>query len=172
MPVEDIGYDFKPETSGGLYLRLRKKGDKIKMRLVSTPVHYQSEYEGKTREQFAWLVIDRSDNSVKVFNSSISVYLSIKGYAEAEDWGDPTQYDISIERTEESTANYYKVIPSPKHSPLTEEELKLVENSHLDLKGLVGKGKGTKTFGDVKQGRELESTITDEEKVSVDDIPF
>ncbi len=171
MPVEDIGYDFQPETGGGIYLRLRKKGDKVRMRLVSTPVHYQSEYEGKTREQFAWLVIDRSDNQVKVYNSSVSVYLVIKGLVESEDWGDPTHYDISIERTEESTANYYKVIPSPKHSPLTEEELKLVEESHLDLKKLVGKGKGTKTFGEVKQGRELTPEV-EEEQVEPSDIPF
>jgi len=161
--AEVIGYDYKPETTTGIFLRLRKKGDQIKIRLVSTPVHYQDEFQGKTRERFAWLVIDRSDGQIKVFNAGVSIYLIIKGFAEDKDWGDPTKYDLTITRTEESTANYYRVVPSPNKSEVTKEELKVIKDSHIDLKKLFeGKGKGTNTFGEVKQGSELTKSIADE----------
>ena len=152
MVADYIGYDFQPETTSGLFLRLKKKGDKIKIRLVSTPVHFQKEWQGKKREQFAWLVIDRKENIVKVFTSGVSIFLIVKGYAESEDWGNPTKYDLTITRTEESTANYYRVTPSPKKTDITEEELKLIKDSKIDLKTIV-EGKGTNTFGPVKQVR-------------------
>jgi len=145
------GYNFKPQTSSGVFLSLKQKGDTIKIRLVSTPVHYQREWEGKSRERFAWLVLDRNaekpEDMVRVFSAGVSIYLIIKGLNDSEDWGDPAKYDLTITRTEESTANYYKVIPSPKHSSLTEGELKLIKESKIDLLKIV-EGKGTKTFGE------------------------
>lgn len=143
------GYDYEPERPAGNFLRLKKKGDKCKIRLVSTPFHYKDVYQGKENERFAWQVIDRADNTVKVFTAGVSIYLIIKGLAESEDWGDPETFDLTIERTEESTANFYKVIPSPKKSDLTSEEKKLVKEADLDVQSLVNKqGKGTKTFGE------------------------
>lgn len=170
--ADEYGYDYEPQV-GGNYLRLKKRGDSIKIRLVSTPVHYQKEWEGKLREQFAWLAIDRADGDVKIFTAGISVYLTIKGFVQDEDWGDPTGYDLTITRIEESTANFYKVIPSPSKSPITPEELEKVKNSNLDLKQKFG-NKGTKTFGAVKQGEELEEPPLpkgeNEEDIDIDEV--
>jgi hypothetical protein len=169
--AEIVGYDFQPTTKPSIFIRLRKKGDQVKIRLVSTPVHYQDQFQGKTRDRFAWLVIDRSDGQVKVFSGGTSIYLIIKGFAQDPDWGDPTKYDLTITRTEESNANYYRVVPSPVKSEITEEELKLIKESNIDLIKLFG-NKGTSTFGKVRQGAELKNsplrTVSKPENVSKD----
>ena len=151
--AESIDYGFKPVTSGGAFLSLKTKGDTIKIRLVSTPVHYQREWQGQLKERFAWLVLNRNadnpDEAVKIFSAGVSIYLTIKGYAENEDWGDPIMYDFTITRTEESTANFYRVVPSPNKTKLTAGELALIKESKIDLLKVV-EGKGTKTFGEPK----------------------
>jgi hypothetical protein len=153
--MTDYGYSYEPDMGGGKFLTLRKRGDTVKIRLASTPIHFQKEWEGKPREKFAWVVIDRADGKAKVFTSSVSIYLSIKKFADDEEWGEPTQYDFAITRTEESTSNYYSVVPSPKKSKLTKEELQAVEESEIDLEKMFPAGKGTNTFGEVKEGQEL-----------------
>jgi CRISPR/Cas system CSM-associated protein Csm3 (group 7 of RAMP superfamily) len=162
------GYDYIPESSGGNFLTLKKKGDACKIRLVSTPIHYQKEWEGKKREKFAWVVIDRADGKAKVFTSGVSVYLTIKGYAENEDWGDPTKYDFTITRTEESTANYYRIVPSPNRSGLSEEEIAEIERANIDLNKIFIGGKGTNTFGEVKVGEPTKEELNQ----MIDEIPL
>ena len=149
VPFE-TSYDYEPETTGGIFLRMRKKGDKVKFRLASKPVQYRRMYQDKEKQMFAWIVIDREDGTPKVFQAGVSIYLQIRNFAMNDDWGNPEKYDFTIERTEASTANYYSVTPSPKHSDITEEELKAIAESKIDLIAVCAKSgdnlKSTKTF--------------------------
>lgn len=147
------GYDFEPKSSSP-YLRLKSKGDKVKIRLASTPIHFEESFEDKetgevkTSDKFAWVVIDRADGSVKAYKAGVMVYKEVKNLAENEDWGDPTGYDLTIERTEEP-GRYYSVSANPKSiRPLSEEELALVKEANLDLEKMFkAKDEGTSTFG-------------------------
>jgi hypothetical protein len=149
VPFE-TGYDYEPEVTGGIFLRMRKKGDKVKIRLASKPVQFRKMYQEKEKQAFAWIVIDREDGTPKVFEAGVSIYLQIRNFALNEDWGDPEKYDFTIERTEASTANYYAVTPSPKHSDITAEEKQAIVDSGIDLIAICAKAgdklKSTKTF--------------------------
>jgi len=141
------GYEFEPKDSGN-YLKLKKAGDKAKIRLASTPIHFQEDYQGKMNERFAWIVIDRADNEIKAFKGGVMIYKKVKELLLNDDWGDPMQYDLTITRTEED-GNYYTVIASPKKSDITKEELEAIKKADIDLEKMFKvKDKGTKTFGE------------------------
>jgi len=161
------GYDFEPKDSGN-YLKLKEKGDKAKIRIVSTPIHFTEDYTNeetgvtKTNDRFAWIVIDREDGAVKVFKSGVMIYKFIKDYTLSEEWGDPVRYDLNITRTEEK-GKYYKVEPSPKFSDITKEEEQKIADANINLEKMFSvSDKGTSTFG---QGGQVE---TDEDKEALD----
>lgn len=125
-------YDYEPKDSSP-YLRLKSKGEKIKIRLVSDPIHFEEpDVKGKLSDRFAWKVLDRADGEVKAFKGGVMIYKAIKELAMDEEWGDPTGYDFTITRTEEQ-GNYYSVTASPNKKPITADEKKLVEEADLDL---------------------------------------
>lgn len=162
------GYDYEPKENSP-YLRLKSKGDKIKIRLVSDPIHFEeSDMNGKPAERFAWVVIDRSDGEIKAYKAGVQVYKEIKKYAIDEDWGDPTGYDFTIERTEE-TGRYYAVTPSPNKKPLSTEEKKTVETSEIDLTKLF-------SISNPVAKSEEESLVNqglkEDTEIKLEDIPF
>lgn len=129
---EQINYDYKaPSTSA--YLRLKSNGESCKFRIVSDPVKFQSEYQGKVSEKYAWLVFDRADKAVKVFQCGKDIWKKVSAFAKNPDWGDPTQYDITVTRTGISPSNFYDVAPSPTKGELTQEEMALVMGTTIDL---------------------------------------
>jgi len=205
------GYEYEPE-SGGKYLSLKKKGDSVQIRIVSTPKHKSQHWitgdDGKRKpvactndstctwcgddvpkdekikkaEVFAWLVIDRADGEVKMFQAPKSIYLKIRNeLLTDDDWGDPVNYDLKITRTEEQ-GNYYSTIPTPKNmGPITEEEKKLVDECDIDLEKELEGGKDTKTFGSGKEesmetvdsGSSSEDSNSEgDEEETDEDIPF
>lgn len=148
-------YDYDPKEKPSAYLRLKKQGDTIRIRLASAPYrkpvvwrldstkptdeqevlqYDESDWatvyrdpDFSVNENFLWEVIDREDGGAKIFSATPGVYKSIKEFAQMEEWGDPTGYDFKIERTEEPGRNYYKVTALPNKDPLTQRDLKRLE---------------------------------------------
>lgn len=149
---------------GGKYLNLKKKGDTVLIRLTTKPkrayCHWiigdggknvikpcpgdSCEWCGKdvpTAEkikrdiQYGWIVLDRNDGSKpKFFKGGRSIATQILEHSQDEQWGDPTTYDIKVERTEVKP-QYYKVTGIIKSigTPITEEEKKAIEEANIDL---------------------------------------
>jgi hypothetical protein len=145
------GYERDPIQGPSKYLKLKDKGDKVKVRLLCEPYREprvwdelnkkfyerdqivamsKSEWVDVMRtpdftvnEVFYWIVIDRADNKTKLFGATGGVYKKIKKFATTDEWGDPTTYDFVIERTEQPGNSYYQVDPLPNKSRLTEEDL-------------------------------------------------
>lgn len=143
-------YDFEPKQKPGKFLRLKDKGQVIKVRLASRPYRnplvwtegqrlpmddkeasqlqpadwyrIMANAEQEIREAFCWVVIDRADGQARILSVAPSVYRSIQEYAKDVDWGDPTTYDITITRTEEPGRAYYSVKPAPNKTPLSDVE--------------------------------------------------
>jgi hypothetical protein len=183
MTKEQTGYEYEPKSNSP-FLSLKKRGDKVKIRIVSTPIHFKELWqdketgEGKENEKFAWIVIDREDGKVKAFKQGVMIYKKIKDFAMDEDWGNPTDYDLTIERTEEQ-GNYYSVKPSPSKTKITKDEQEAIEEANIDLEKLFKvDDKGTATFGDGGQlarpeGGNLKDDLGDEEtEINLDSIPF
>ena len=143
------GYDRKP-SDGGIWLRLKDKGEEIRIRLVSQAERYLAEFDDKekggkvTRRKIAWLAIhkylDADKKPVKrvvIFDSGPMVYGLIRDLTMDESWGDPTTYDLKVTRTEES-GRYYTVLPCPKPmGPISTDERKLVEEARINFPGII-----------------------------------
>ena len=71
-------------------------------------------------------VIDRRTASYKVLDISPGLYSKLQTIFRDEDWGDLTQFDITITVDENaaSPANYYAVVPKPK-APLSAGDLEV-----------------------------------------------
>lgn len=137
--AEQTDYNYNP-PSKSVYLRLKANGESCKIRIVSDPVKFQSEYQGKVSEKFAWLVLDRADNQIKVFQCGKDIWKKVSAFAKNPDWGDPTKYDLTILRTGLSPSNFYDVAPSPNNKgDLTDDEMALVMNCEIDLAKAVEK---------------------------------
>lgn len=150
------GYNAEASTGGGLYLRLKKKGEKVRLRLVSDCYRYtdvlpaKDGEEAKILRKAAWVAIHKfmeggkPQKKVVVFTNGPMVYGLIKDLAENEAWGDPKLFDIEIERTEEA-GKYYTVQPLPKPiGPLSEDEAAMVAEAGIDLvKACTGESGGS-----------------------------
>lgn len=204
-------YDFEPREAPSVFLKLKEKGDKVLIRLASPPYREPkvwkidskppmgvepmlqlSEEQWRTiyrdpdynvTETFSWKVLDRVSGQAKIFTGTPGVYKTIKKYAEMDGWGDPKNYDIQIERTEQPGPSYYAVTPMPTKEPLLERELKLVEALNLQEKLPAARKLSETQVDHIPEMDEQETTppadkldtvITDipGEPISLDDIPF
>lgn len=173
------GYEYEPKSDNGNYLTLKSKGQKARIRVVSKPYQFtEPDLKGKIADRFAWIVIDKTtptEVKVKGFKSGVMIYKAIKDLVTNEEWGDPSQYDITIERTEED-GSYYKVIASPNKTPLSEPEQKMIEEAKLDLAKMY-KPKNQASvlvYDDITDLTPNDPPPADkpEEEIDLSDIPF
>ncbi|AEO93636.1 single strand DNA binding protein [Bacillus phage G] len=75
------------------------------------------------------LVIDRTDNKVKILEGGPRIFSAIKDYAMDPDYGDPSKYDLKIKKEGSGRETKYTVLASPNKGNLTPEESDLVDNS-------------------------------------------
>lgn len=78
------------------------------------------------QKRFQILVIDRTDNKLKILEGGNSIFRQVKDYAMDPDYGDPTKYDIKIKKEGSGRETKYSVMASPKKSDLTAEETELL----------------------------------------------
>ena len=85
----------------------------------------------QAQRRFYIKVLDRADGVIKVLDVGKSIVNGIGQLHKDEDWGHSKEYDIKITKGPRGSqpANLYSVLPT-KLSPLTPEELALVENSN------------------------------------------
>lgn len=144
------GYDNVPEQEAGVFLRLKKKGQEARVRLVSEPFLFVDEFKdrdgnSKSLNKAAWVAISKEIvdgkpvKRVVVFEAGPMVLYSVRDLAKSDEWGDPTMYDIKVTRTEEA-GKYYVVVPLPKPmGPISDEDEALVKAANLNLEELCTK---------------------------------
>lgn len=89
---------------------------------------------GNKNVYHVWIfkVFDRKTESVKLLEiRQKTVMKAIQGLIEQEDWGDPSDYDITITQSKEGGKTKYSVTPHPKKALAPEVE-EVVEASELD----------------------------------------
>jgi len=189
-------YDHEPTSnSSGGYLKMSKKGDKISIRIASEPYIRLKIWDDTTKKfmdaeevsalssdevqdikdtvdmkvsaEYTWVVIDRDSKEAMVYSASTSIFSKVKQLAKNSKWGDVTMYDIDIERTEKSPAEYYVVTPDPTKKKMTATEIELADavdvekmvKGSMSLKAFMEREAVRNTMG----GGETED-MTDEEK--------
>jgi hypothetical protein len=116
----------------------------------------------KSKNRYAWIVIDRKDEKVKILEVGWSVYEQLLALAKDEEYGELQGYDIKIKKTGESLETSYQVVASPKKTAISEDEKANIEKTNIDLEKVFAGGPGK-----YNKKEEPESTITTEE---VDEI--
>lgn len=132
----------KPEGgSSGLYLKI-SDGEAVKLRIASDPAIFTQEYtnedtgEVTVTTKYAWVVWNRKDNKAQVFQGGKSIFNQLADLV--EEWGEPTDFDVTIKRTGTMLETRWSVSPAPKSDPLTKEQ-----QAECDKVDLLGAVKGT-----------------------------
>lgn len=105
---------------------------------------------------WAFKVLDRKDSGVKILElTQATIQRAIQALVEDEEWGDPTAYDITINRTGQKLDTKYSIVPSP-HKALTKEEQSIIARTEIDLNALF---QGANPF-------------EKQDEVNIKDVPF
>lgn len=128
---------YNPPASSGSYLKLTD-GEAATVRLAGEPVvfesHYTDEKTDKTtvRTQYAWKAWNFEEQDVSILNFGVSVYKQIAALAIDADWGDPSEYNITIKREGTGLNTKYTVTPKPNRDELPSEAVAALKD--IDIK--------------------------------------
>ena len=140
--------EHKPAGGDGLFLDI-KDGEKAKVRIASEPAISSNEYrnedtgEVSLSTRYSWVVWNRDEKKAQIFSRGASIFKQLA--ALIEEWGEPTEFDITIKRTGSMLATRWTVTPARKSVNLTEEEQAECDKIYL-LKAT--KGYWLKDFAD------------------------
>jgi hypothetical protein len=144
-------YDI-PSGSGN-FLKLEDGSNKIRICTKALEVTYHEDKEGTKysttvcsgdgcelcksgkpkKFKYAFLVLNRKDGKPYIYESPITVFRQIVAYETNDEYGDIRKYDISINKEGVARNTTYTIMPSPKKSELTDEEVKMIAESGVSL---------------------------------------
>lgn len=205
MGYGEVDEVVKQTSKGGKFMRI-DEDKQYQFRIVSKPKYKIRHYMGKGAKpayqdcggddcqwcgkqvakenrldkdaQWAWIVIDREDGQVKVFQGTNAVARRIRDLAEIVDVakepinGDPRTWDVMFKKFKGTNGfTDYSIEPHPKkRGELTAEEQAAVQTANIDLETVMKGGKDSQHLGNYDgQQRSLETAPEDDVKPS--DIP-
>src|SRR2546421_11829886 len=130
------GYEV-PKSSGGGYMKLKqgankfrilsesitgwqywtedKKPVRAKQRWNTIPVDADISNGWKPKHFWAFVVWNFETKAVEILQLTQStIQAQIEELTKSDEWGDPREYSITINRKGESSGTEYSVVPSPK----------------------------------------------------------
>lgn len=116
---------YTAPTTPGRYFKL-EDGQSAKVRITSEAYVYTDEFKGKISTRYAWVVWNFAAELAQVLQAGVTVFKTIQGYALDEEWGDPTEYNLTIKREGVGKDTTYAVTASPTRTPLTVDQLAVV----------------------------------------------
>jgi predicted secreted protein len=147
-----MGYEWWEESSEG------RKPFRVKS--------FQEAVENGTepiKHFWAFVVWNYKSESIQVLEiTQKTIMRSLEGLAIDEDWGDPTNYDVVINRTGDGLETEYTIQPKPSKD-VSKDVLKAYEDSEIDLSALFR--------GEYPMSKENNENEVNSEEVA-DSIPF
>src|ERR1035437_539631 len=122
---------FKDIKSGGGDILKPEEGKQYKIRVIGEPWVYTSEYKGNISTRFAITIYNQTDSCAQILMLSKTAFGDIFDLKENEEWGDPSEYDITMKRTGQDKETKYSFVPSVK-KPLEADKVAEVEAIVLD----------------------------------------
>jgi hypothetical protein len=100
---------------------------------------YKQQPWGKLKDKNIIHVLDRATGEVKLLDSGNGIFNAIKAFAMNPEYGDPRNYDITINKTDTKGKGFfadikYTVTPARENVPLTQAEIDLYNAKKIDLK--------------------------------------
>ena len=121
------------------YWDTENKPHRSKVKWETQPANIRLTKEGKpTPIKHFWqmLVYNYKLGAVQSLElTQATIMKAIKSLVENTAWGNPQDYDISIDKTGKDLLTKYSVIPNPK-VPITPEIAELVKNTDIDLESI------------------------------------
>lgn len=125
--------------------------------------------------QHFWSMIiwDYTDSKIKIIHiTQATIRNMIEGLARNEDWGNPSQYDITINKKGKNQQTEYTVTPSPK-KPIHIDVLRAFQDTPINLNALLVNGDPFTQLDEVTEGMfHEEQTGTVKPSVSVIGTPL
>jgi hypothetical protein len=148
----------------GEYLKIQEGDNRI--RVLSACIPHQGEYKGTPTFKFVAWVIDRRDGVIKPYFMPMTVMNAIGSLQTDPDYGFedvPMPYDINVKAQDAGTKEVvYNVVPSPKQTPITDEELTEL-NSRLPIEKYVEKLKEQKKSSPDGSQSVTEGSVSEEQ---------
>jgi len=177
--MSDINSKYPTVPGGsGVFLKLQD-GDTVKVRLMSDPIYFESEFKDNSSARFAWVVWNHDEELAQIWVTNGATYNSIKDLVLDDEYGDPTAYDIKITRTGTMQQTRYSVRPGTKRYELKPDQVKACQN--IDPITVIDKPDNTSHVMFLEEHREEKAeakkddvVIEDigDEPINLDDIPF
>ncbi len=155
MPRTIDDYDKYDMPSGsGNFLKLEDGDNRIRITTKAMEIpHHDTSKGGKYSTQlcpgkdkcelckenrpikfkFAFLVINRKDGKPYVYEAPVTVFRQIVACDTNKEYGDIREYDITISKEGVGRQTAYTIMPSPKKSKLTDEEVRMIAKSGVSL---------------------------------------
>lgn len=137
---------LSPAVTGWEYWTIDEKPVRSREAFTTTPANARLEKGQKGEDKFvqkhfwAFVVYNYQTKAIEILQvTQRSIQKAISGYAQSEDWGDPSQYDITVNRKGEGLTTEYTVQPSP-HKPLDPEVKKEYQSMTINLDALFDGG--------------------------------
>ena len=174
---------YTPPSQSGGFLKI-DDGKTVVLRIASEPVIFNSEYKGNTSTRYAWVVYNMDEDSAQIFAQSGTFFKNLAVFANDDEYGDPTEYNIKVTRNGTETNTTYTIVASPKKSPLTASQKEAVES--IDIIKAIQAGPGVSNvfwLNDFAAGKTGSLPITQvkevfempagmDEEIDLSSIPF
>jgi hypothetical protein len=142
--------NYEPPKTESNYLKLQAGQNRVRI-LSESPFIDNKPFRALTKDEcpspskpedsirhfWAMVVYDFSDGNIKIWEiTQATIQEALTHYSRDPEWGDPTQYGLTITKTGEKLETKYMITPSP-HKPLAEKILQLWSQTPIDLTALL-----------------------------------
>lgn len=138
MKFEDGANTFRvlsPAVTGFEFWDSENKPHRSKIKFEETP-DIRIEKSGKPsvpKHFWVFLVWNYKTESVQSLEiTQKTVMKDIKALVDNPQWGNPTKYDLTVNKTGKDLLTKYSVMPNP-HSPISEDIQKALDENTIDL---------------------------------------
>ncbi len=139
MKLEDGDNTFRilsKAVTGYEYWNTENKPKRSKVMWDVTPSDIRLEKDGKqskVKHFWSFLVWNYKLEAVQELEITQSTVMkAIKALVDNTKWGNPTKYDITVNKTGKELLTKYSVVPNP-HSEITPEMQKALDETQIDL---------------------------------------
>jgi hypothetical protein len=126
-----VGWEYWTEEDGKRHpVRVRNESD------LPNEVKNATESESRAKHFWAFVVYNVKAKDVQILEiTQKSIMASVTALVQSDDWGDPKEYDILVNRSGEKLETTYSVVPTPK-KPLDEGVMQFYKDLHINLEAL------------------------------------
>lgn len=126
-----VGWEYWTEEDGKRRpIRVRVESE------VPTEVKNATDSQQRAKHFWAFVVYNVKEKEVQILEiTQKSIMASIRALVESDDWGDPKEYDILVNRTGKELETEYSVVPTPK-KPVDPGIIEYYKDLHINLEAL------------------------------------